>query len=171
MPSLVRHVGRLRDLNFRLPKSAGAHPKIGIPNPPCRTETVALSIEFVAKPEKARSAATSLPNAIIGSLKEVAGFSGCMVMSSEHEARLITVITFWSGNDCHRRCSENVRWVRALISGYVDRHLRVQTLLAHAPLTSDSSAETFSTETNDAETGLILRESVPAPADETVCVA
>jgi len=166
VPSFVRHTGNPTDLNFRLPKFAGAHPRIGAPHVPYRTGTVALSIEFVAKPEKAQSASTSLPNAIIGSLKDVAGFAGCVVLSSDQEARLITVLTFWSGNDCHRRRSENVRWVRALISGYVDRHLRVQTLLAHAPVTSE-----FSSETNDVEAGLILRESVPAPAEETVCVA
>jgi len=154
---------------FGSSRNLGFHPtssrsRLGIPQASDACGTMALSVEFVAKPEKAKSAPAFLPNAILGSLKEVAGFAGCMVMSSDQEARLITVITFWTGSDCHKRCNENVRWVRAILASYVDRCLRVQTLLAHAPLTAD-----FPAETNDAEAGLMLQES--APVEETVCVA
>jgi hypothetical protein len=133
------------------------------------SRTIALSVEFVAKPEKAKSAPAFLPKALQGALKEVAGFAGCVVMSANQEARLITVITFWKGNDCHKRCAENVRWVRALLAGYVDHCLRVQTLLAHTPVTQEPAAKTDGGETSDAEMGLMLEE--PALAEETVCVA
>ena len=54
-------------------------------------------------------------------------------MVSNYEARLITVVTLWAGEDRSRRCEENVRWVRALLAPYLDRCLRVQTLATYLP--------------------------------------
>lgn len=172
MSTLVPRVRNPRNLGLPLPNLSPTYSGLAssVLNP---SRTIALSIEFVAKPEKAKSASAFLPKALLGALKEVAGFAGCVVLCSDQEARLITVITFWTGNDCHQRCNENVRWVRALLASYADRCLRVQTLLAHAPLTPEplapmNEAETEG-ETNDAETGLVLQES--AAVEKTVCVA
>ena len=93
----------------------------------------ALSVEFVAKPDEAHKVHAALPAAIDGALGEVAGFAGSFVMIANHEARLVTVVTLWSGEDRLQRCSENVRWVRALLAPYLDRCLRVQTLAAFVP--------------------------------------
>lgn len=54
-------------------------------------------------------------------------------MVSNYEARLVTVVTLWAGEDRSRRCEENVRWVRALLAPYLDRCLRVQTLATYLP--------------------------------------
>ena len=97
------------------------------------SRTTALSIEFVARPNEAHKVHAALPAAINGALGEVAGFAGCFVMIANHEARLVTVVTLWSGEDRMQRCSENLRWVRALLAPYVDRCLRVQTLAAYLP--------------------------------------
>jgi hypothetical protein len=93
----------------------------------------ALSIEFVAKPNEAHKVHAALPTAINGALGEVAGFTGSFVMIANHEARLVTVVTLWSGEDRMQRCNENLRWVRALLAPYLDRCLRVQTLAAYIP--------------------------------------
>jgi hypothetical protein len=93
----------------------------------------ALSIEFVAKPNEAHKVHAALPAAINGALGEVAGFTGSFVMIANHEARLVTVVTLWSGEDRMQRCNENLRWVRALLAPYLDRCLRVQTLAAYIP--------------------------------------
>jgi hypothetical protein len=98
----------------------------------------ALSIEFVAKPDEAHKVHAALPAAIDGALGEVAGFAGSFVMIANHEARLVTVVTLWSGEDRLLRCSENVRWVRALLAPYLDRCLRVQTLAAFVPVATQS---------------------------------
>jgi hypothetical protein len=121
-------------------------------------------VEFVAKPDVARSAPAVLPEAIHGALHEVTGFAGCVVLCSDQEARLITVITFWTGSDCQKQCSKNVRWVRALVSKYVDSCLRVRTFLAHTPFLPGLRMET-----NETETGLMLQE--PAETAGNVCVA
>jgi hypothetical protein len=93
----------------------------------------ALSVEFVAKPNEAHKVHAALPAAINGALGEVAGFAGSFVMIANHEARLVTVVTLWSGEDRMQRCDENVRWVRALLAPYLDRCLRIQTLAAFVP--------------------------------------
>jgi hypothetical protein len=101
----------------------------------------ALSIEFVAKPNEAHKIHAALPAAIDGALGEVAGFAGSFVMIANHEARLVTVVTLWSGEDRMQRCNENVRWVRALLAPYLDRCLRVQTLAAFVPAAAQPPGE------------------------------
>ena len=101
----------------------------------------ALSIEFVAKPNEAHKIHAALPAAIDGALGEVAGFTGSFVMIANHEARLVTVVTLWSGEDRMQRCNENVRWVRALLAPYLDRCLRVQPLAAFVPAAAQPPGE------------------------------
>jgi hypothetical protein len=124
----------------------------------------ALSVEFVAKPQEAHRVEAAIPAAIAGALKEVAGFAGCLVMVSDQEARLVTVVTLWAGNDRANCCSQNVRWVHALLKPYLDRCLRVQTMVAHLPV-----FPMIRPETNPAGECSILQELVSE--DETVCVA
>src|SRR5262249_40821460 len=123
-----------------LGKSASKFPDVPCP----RFETVsrlvcganrlaAFSFEFVAKPEQAAGATLSLPAAIQSGLEDVAGFAGSLVMVSDQEARLITVIIFWDGTDARRGGERSVRRVRALLAPYMDRCLRVQNLFAHLP--------------------------------------
>jgi hypothetical protein len=101
----------------------------------------ALNIEFVAKPNEAHKIHAALPAAINGALGEVAGFAGCFVMIANHEARLVTVVTLWIGEDRIQRCSENERWVRALLAPYLDRCLRVQAMAAFVPGATQSSQQ------------------------------
>ncbi len=114
--------------------------------PPCGTsraaEFTAVSIEFVAKPQEAHRVETTIPAAIGRALKYVTGFAGCLVMIPEQEARLVTVVTFWDGEDCVKRRSQNVRCVQALLAPYLDRLLRVQTMVAHLPLVPMIGPET-----------------------------
>ena len=93
----------------------------------------AYSFEFVAKPDQAGAATLSLPAAIQSGLEDIAGFAGSLVMVSDQETRLITVIILWSGAEARRSCERSVRRVRALLAPYMDRCLRVQNLFAHLP--------------------------------------
>jgi hypothetical protein len=76
---------------------------------------------------------SAIPPALAGALQDVSGFAGCLVMISEQEARLVTVITLWVGNDRLRQCRENANGVHKLLAPYVDRRLRVQILAAYLP--------------------------------------
>ncbi len=86
------------------------------------------------------------------------------MMISDQEARLVTVVTLWAGDDRVKRCSQNLRWVHGLLAPYLDRCLRVQTMVAYMPvlprIRSEKNAAGESSMTPD-----LLSE------DETVCVA
>lgn len=90
-----------------------------------------MSVEFVAKPQEARRGEASIPAATDGALNGVTGFAGCLALISDQEARLVTVVTLWVGEDRMKHCRQNARWVDALLAPYLDRHLRVQTMIAH----------------------------------------
>ena len=96
----------------------------------------AHTVEFVAKPGEAHKAQSTLAPAITGTLREVTGFAGCLVMTSDQEARLVTVVTFWRGSDRAKHCNSNARWINALLAPYLDRRLRVQTMVAQLPAVS-----------------------------------
>jgi hypothetical protein len=124
----------------------------------------ALSVEFVAKPQEAHRVESAIPAAIAGALKDVTGFAGCLVMISEQEARLVTVVTLWAGDDRVKRCGQNVHWVQALLKPYVDRCLRVQTMVAHVPLLPAIRPETIAA-------GECSVMQSPLLEEETICVA
>lgn len=98
------------------------------------TAVMVHSVEFVATPKAAASVPATIPAAINNAFHGVAGFAGCMLMISDQEARLITVLTFWSGEDRLKRCNSNAGWIYKLIAPHLDHCLRVQTLAAHVPL-------------------------------------
>jgi len=130
----------------------------------------ALSVEFVAKPQEAHRVQAAIPAALAGALKDVNGFAGCLVMISDQEARLVTVVTRWAGSDRAKCCSQNVRWVKALLKPYLDRCLRVQTLVAHLPvLPLLDFLPAAPPETNAAGECTILHNRISE--DETVCIA
>jgi len=141
-----------------LKRQPPSHGKSGVP------PLTALSIEFVAKPQEAHRVEVAIPTAIAGALKDVTGFAGCLVMISDQEARLVTVVTLWVGHDRAKCCNQNVRWVNALLAPYLDHRLRMQTMVAHLPVLPMNKLETIATSERAAMQDL---ES----AGETVCVA
>jgi hypothetical protein len=122
----------------------------------------ALSIEFVAKPEQAHRVEAAIPGAIAGALKDVAGFAGYLMMISDQEARLVTVITLWAGDDRAKYCSQNARWVHALLAPFLDRCLRVQTMVAHSPV-----LPLIPPQSDDADVCSMMQNLVSE--DETTC--
>ena len=118
----------------------------------------ALCVEFVAKPEEAQRLESAIPPEVVGALKDVTGFAGCLLLVAEHEARLVTVVTLWKGADRARVCEQNVRWVKALLKRYVDRWLRVQTMNADLPVIAEPVP------------GVFAEERCTIMAGETVCV-
>jgi hypothetical protein len=128
------------------------------------SEVTALSVEFVARPQEAHRVQSAISAALSRGLQNVSGFAGCLVMTSEQEARLVTVITFWEGRDRLKQCRENTPWVHKLLAPYVDRCLRVQTLAAQLPELPRVAAEKGSKDE------VPLKPST-ASEDETACVA
>ena len=123
----------------------------------------ALSFEFVAKPEQAAKAILELPAEIQSGLEGFAGFAGSLVMASDSEARLITLIIFWQGSEARRSCAQSVRRVRALLAPYVDRCLRAQNLIGHLP-----TAQAFTNRPSSIDTDTIASDSMAQEANVRV---
>lgn len=127
VPNRQNHNSHLFPSQFAL--ASGSRASNGQPV----SRITALTIEFVAKPNEAHRVHATLPAALQGAFGEVAGFAGGFVMVANYEARLVTVVTLWSGEDRLQRCNENLKWIRALLNPYLDRCLRIQTLAAFVP--------------------------------------
>jgi hypothetical protein len=155
------------NVTYPFPKSATLKPQPSADGTSAVPPVTALSVEFVAKPQEAHRVEAAIPAAIAGALKDVTGFAGCLVMISDQEARLVTVVTLWAGYDRVKRCGQNVRWVHALLKPYLDRCLRVQTMVAHLPLLP--VLPMIRPETNAAGEGSMMQDLLSG--DETVCVA
>ena len=71
--------------------------------------------------------------AALGAPRSGTTYPPTLVMTSDHEARLITVVTFWRGTERVKHCNANTRWVNALLAPYIDRRLRMQMMVAQIP--------------------------------------
>ena len=173
MASPASYPNMTNSVTYPFHKSPSLHPQSIAKGTSGVPPMTALSVEFVAKPQEAHRVEAAIPAAIAGALKEVDGFAGCLVMISHHEARLVTVVTLWAGNDRVKCCHQNVRWVHALLAPYLDRRLRVQTMVAHLPvlplLPMSHSVPVTPPETNAGDECPIAHEF--QSEDETVCVA
>jgi len=106
--------------------------------------TTTISVEFVAKPNESQRLNALMPAAIASTMEGVSGFSGCAVMTSSQEERLVTVLTFWDGDLNARAAAANSGWICKLLERYVDHRLRVQTMrtrLAMAHKTENGALE------------------------------
>ena len=164
MASPVRHAAISSNGAFAFSQTSALKPHPIASRAAGASVVTALSVEFVAKPQEAHRVQATIPAAVAGALKEVSGFAGCLVMISDQEARLVTVVTLWSGHDRTKSCNQNVRWVNALLAPYLDHRLRMQTMVAHLPVLPMNQPETVAAGESAAMQDL---ES----ADETVCVA
>ena len=134
MASPAHYPDMTNSVTYPFEQKAALNPQLLAKGTPHIPPMTALSVEFVAKPQEAHRVEAAIPAAIAGALKDVEGFAGCLVMISHYEARLVTVVTLWAGNDRAKCCNQNVRWVHALLAPYLDRRLRVQTMVAHLPV-------------------------------------
>ena len=164
MPSTVRHSNSANKVAFLFPTASVTESCPPAVSSMINFQVTALSIEFVAKPHEAHRAQSAIPSALAGAFKEVTGFAGCLMMASDQEARLLTVVTLWSGNERQKLCNENLRWARALLAPYLDRSLRVQILNTHLPVLAAVLP------TRDAADDSSVEDCLSAE-EETSCVA
>lgn len=95
--------------------------------------TTALSIEFVSKPQEAYRLRAAVPAAIDGALGHRAGFAGCMLLISDKESRLVTVVIFWEGENRAALCSEAAAWVHEVLTPFIDHCLQMLSYDAYLP--------------------------------------
>lgn len=91
---------------------------------------IAVRAEFVVKPgkeEKVRETIDLILNDSFGRDRE---FLQALVLVSELESRLVTVITFWQSAGFQESRERRVHWLRQKLTPYLDRSMRVQTYCA-----------------------------------------
>ncbi len=86
-------------------------------------------VEFVALPGQTGNLQMKIPLAIRHTNGESEGFSGCIVLFSEYEARLVTVITLWAEESRASQSSGNVNRLKGLLEPYVDRWMRTRSFV------------------------------------------
>jgi hypothetical protein len=86
-------------------------------------------VEFVALPGQTENLQTKIPLAIRHTSGESDGFSGCIVLFSEYEARLVTVITLWAEESRASQSHGNVNRMKRLLEPYVDRWMRTRSFV------------------------------------------
>ena len=86
-------------------------------------------VEFVALPGQTENLQTKIPLAIRHANGESDGFSGCIVLFSEYEARLVTVITLWAEESRGSQSNGNVNRLKRLLEPYVDRWMRARSFV------------------------------------------
>jgi len=87
----------------------------------------ALRVDFVAKPETSGSVRGGIEERILTSWGEEQGFLDGMVLVSDQEARLTTLITFWSASVLEKSREQKVKWLQNILKPYLDRCLHIHT--------------------------------------------
>lgn len=87
----------------------------------------ALRADFVAKPETIGIVREGIEERILTSWGKEQGFLNGMVLVSDQEARLTTLITFWKAGTIERSREQKLRWLQKMLKPYLDRCLHVQT--------------------------------------------
>jgi len=96
---------------------------------PFASEVVALHLDFVAKPDGAGGMSRELGLILnrAGLVQE--GLESALLMVSDREARLVTLLTFW---DAHRFATgreQRIAWMQKLLAAFADGPVRAQTSL------------------------------------------
>jgi hypothetical protein len=91
-----------------------------IPTP----QVVAQSQEFVTLPGVSNELQKLIPAALRTASCRSGDFLGCMVLISEQEARLVTVITLWTATAKTEHVRRNSAVLQDLLEPYVDRWTR-----------------------------------------------
>jgi hypothetical protein len=86
--------------------------------------------EFVALPGEAQKLQREIPLALRKGNGKADGLLNCMVLFSEQEARLVTVITLWSEQDRLETCEDTSKRLKRILDPYVDRWLRTRTFVS-----------------------------------------
>jgi hypothetical protein len=92
---------------------------------------VALRAEFVLKPGKEGKVHETIDEIVSNSFSQDKEFLQGLVMVSEMESRLVTVITFWHAEGFAEARARRVRWLGERLAPYLDKSLRVQAFSAH----------------------------------------
>jgi len=88
---------------------------------------VALHLDFVAKPDRAKDLNRELGSALekAGLVEE--GFETGLLLVSDREARLVTLVTFWDAQRFAGGRERRIAWMQKLLLPFADGPVHAQT--------------------------------------------
>ena len=93
-----------------------------------RINTNIRAAGFIAKPESVHDLTRCINGPLMGLLRDIAGFSGAVVLRAHKEDRNVTVLTFWKTEaQAVQTCWEEFSAVCQMLYPLVDVCTRVQT--------------------------------------------
>lgn len=101
---------------------------------------VALHFDFVAKPEGTRALNCDLRDALNASGLADEGLKTALLLVSDREARLVTLVTFWDAQRFANARERSIAWMQKLLTPFADGPVRAQTSTPQLVL-ADASAE------------------------------
>ena len=97
----------------------------GVPN---RISTNIRAAGFIARPDSVDDLANCINGPLMRLLRQIAGFSGAVVLRAHRESRSVTVLTFWKTEaQAMQTCWEEFSAVCQMLYPLVDVCTRVQT--------------------------------------------
>jgi len=99
-------------------------------------------MEFVSKPQEAYRLPAAVPAALEGALGHLPGFAGCLLLISDKESRLVTVVTFWEGENRAELCSKATAWILKVVTPFLDQCLQMRSYDAYPPKKTVTSPAT-----------------------------
>lgn len=106
-----------------------------------REHVVALRTDFVVKPGKQETVRETIDTILENSFCREREFLQALVLVSEMEVRLVTVITFWNSHGFAEARERRVNWLRQKLAQYLDQSPRVQTFCARVLGAKDTANE------------------------------
>ncbi len=103
---------------------------------------IALRAEFVLKPGNEEDVRRDIDLILANSFGRDRQFLQALVLVSEMESRLVTVITFWQASGFTEARERRVVRLRQKLQPYLDKSLRVHTFSAHVLDAKSSSSAT-----------------------------
>jgi len=100
---------------------------------------IAVRTDFVLKPGTEEDARETIEVIVENSFGRERDFLQALVMVSEVESRLVTVITFWNSNGFAESRERRANWLRQRLAQYLDQSLRIQTFCARVLGTKEST--------------------------------
>ncbi len=92
---------------------------------------IALRAEFVIKPGNEEKVRETIEQILANSFCRDSQFLQALVLISELEARLVTIITFWHSDGFAEARERKVARLRQKLQPYLDQSRRVQSFSAH----------------------------------------
>jgi hypothetical protein len=96
-------------------------------NFPATCAVVALHLDFVAKPEGTRELNSLLGTVLKQAGLEDEGLEKALLLVSDREARLVTLLTFWDASRFSSARERRITWMQKLLSPFADGPVRAQT--------------------------------------------